>query len=193
MLLLLCCCCCHSCCCSSGRCLCLLLLGYSLCLCVIRTPKRRNSSGIVFVAKNHAHFLSRQEGRHKSVHFFWPQGRSDNNNARFVPPALSRHFLFQPAASNTPLTAFLPPYYSLLLRAVLLWCQIYCVKQEELAEGQEGMLALQEALERAVDAARGLLERAQAAAAEAEGGEVSEHASTQKLLCRGPVCFCAGR
>lgn len=34
------------------------------------------------------------------------------------------------------------------------------------------MLALQEALERTVDAAKGLLERAEAAAAEAEGGEV---------------------
>lgn len=45
-------------------------------------------------------------------------------------------------------------------------------EQEALAYGEEGMLALQEALERTVDAAKGLLERAEAAAAEAEGGEV---------------------
>lgn len=48
------------------------------------------------------------------------------------------------------------------------------------------MLALQEALERAVDAARGLLERAQATAEEAEGGEVSKHATT--ALLSWPVC-----
>lgn len=46
-------------------------------------------------------------------------------------------------------------------------------KQEALADGQEGMLALQEALERTVDAAGGLLERAEVAAAEAEEGEVN--------------------
>ena len=38
------------------------------------------------------------------------------------------------------------------------------------------MLALQEALERTVDAAKGLLERAEAAAASAEGGEVGLNA-----------------
>ena len=38
------------------------------------------------------------------------------------------------------------------------------------------MLVLQEALERTVDAAKGLLERVEAAATEAEGGEVGTNA-----------------
>ena len=53
-----------------------------------------------------------------------------------------------------------------------LLCLHLFFKQEALAYGEEGMLALQEALERTVDAAKGLLERAEVAAAEAEGGEV---------------------
>lgn len=60
------------------------------------------------------------------------------------------------------------------------------VKQEALADRQYGMVALQEALECIVDAARGLLERAEAAAAEAEGGEVSERTAVG-LPCR--VCI----
>ena len=49
-------------------------------------------------------------------------------------------------------------------------------EQEALAYGEEGMLVLQEALERTVDAAKGLLERVEAAATEAEGGEVGTNA-----------------
>lgn len=62
--------------------------------------------------------------------------------------------------------------------AAVFFGRVYACAQEALADGQEGMLALQEALERTVDAARGLLERAEVAAAEAEEGEVSSNAST---------------
>lgn len=55
-------------------------------------------------------------------------------------------------------------------------------KQEALADGQEGMLALRDALERTADATRGLLERAEAAANEAEGGEVSSLRSGGRLV-----------
>lgn len=67
-----------------------------------------------------------------------------------------------------------------LLRGFFFHCNVR-EQQEALADMQDGMLALQEVLERTVDATRGLLERAEAAAAEAEGGEVSN----RKRLCRG--------
>ena len=64
-----------------------------------------------------------------------------------------------------------------------------CPPQEALADGQEGMLALQEALERTVDAARGLLERAEVAAAEAEDGEVSAHSHEGCAFALRPPYF----
>lgn len=57
--------------------------------------------------------------------------------------------------------------------------------QEALADGLEGLLALQEALERTVDAARGLLERAEVAAAEAEDGEVG---GPTRTMCSFACC-----
>lgn len=53
-------------------------------------------------------------------------------------------------------------------------------KQEAFADGRDGMLALREALERAVDETRGLLERADVAAAEAQGGEVRNFLSSAR-------------
>lgn len=45
-------------------------------------------------------------------------------------------------------------------------------EQEAMADGREGLLALREAVERLVEMARGLVERAEEAATEADKGEV---------------------
>lgn len=60
-----------------------------------------------------------------------------------------------------------------------------------MADGQEGILALQEVLERTVDAARGLLERAEVSAAEAEEGEVSSHICAIRTVAFGSCPFFA--